>query len=112
MKVGKIEGFTLICALTPHEPHLHPAMKSKNKPAQTAAERRHVALVAELPCIVCGAPGPSEVHEPEQSLWFASMPLCAPCHRGPEGWHGTRLRWTLRKMSELRAINETLRALA
>ena len=24
--------------------------------------------------------------------------------RGPEGWHGTRLRWSLRKMDELKAI--------
>ena len=87
-------------------------MKSKNKPKQTAAEAEYAAAIAEQPCVVCGAPGPSEVHEPEQGLWFASMPLCFACHRGPEGWHGTRLRWTLRKMSELRAINETVKALA
>jgi hypothetical protein len=87
-------------------------MQSKNKPAQTAAERRHVARVADLSCVVCDAPGPSEVHEPEQGLWFASMPLCAACHRGPDGWHGTRRRWTFRKMDELKAINETHRRLA
>lgn len=84
-------------------------MRSKNKPKQTAAEAAHVARIAEMACIVCEAPGPSEVHEPEQGLWFASMPLCAACHRGPEGWHGTRLRWKLRKVSELTAINETIR---
>lgn len=87
-------------------------MKSKNKPAQTAAEREHVQRVAQLPCVVCGSNEGSEVHEPEQGMWFISMPLCAPCHRGPEGWHGTRLRWKLRKMSELKAINETGRLLA
>ena len=87
-------------------------MHSKNKSAQTAAERRHVAKVAALPCVVCGASGPSEVHEPEQGLWFASIPLCMPCHRGPEGWHGTRLRWKLRKVTELQAIDKTNRALA
>ena len=38
--------------------------------------------------------------------------LCANCHRGPDGWHGTRLRWKLRKFNELLAINETLRRLA
>jgi hypothetical protein len=84
-------------------------MRSKNKPAQTKAESAHAARIAEMPCVVCDAPGPSEVHEPEQGLWFASMPLCYACHRGPEGWHGTRLRWSLRKMTELKAINETLR---
>lgn len=87
-------------------------MHSKNKPAQTAAERRHVAKVAALPCSVCGDTGPVEVHEPEQGLWFASIPLCIPCHRGPDGWHGTRLRWKLRKVTELQAIDKTNRALA
>ena len=84
-------------------------MRSKNKPAQTKAEAAHTARLAEMPCVVCDTPGPSEVHEPEQGLWFASMPLCPACHRGPEGWHGTRLRWTLRKMDELKAIDQTNR---
>ena len=87
-------------------------MQSKNKPRPTAAETAHIARIAELECIICEAPGPSEVHEPEQGLWFASMPLCAACHRGPEGWHGTRLRWKLRKMSELAAINKTIQQLS
>lgn len=68
-------------------------------------------MLAEMDCVICGAPGPSEVHEPEQGLWFVSMPLCASCHRGSDGWHGTRLRWRLRKMDELKAINETYRRL-
>lgn len=83
-------------------------MRSKNKPAQTKAEAAHAARLAEQPCVVCEEPGPSEVHEPEQGLWFASMPLCYACHRGPEGWHGTRLRWSLRKMTELKAINKAI----
>jgi len=87
-------------------------LQSKNKPAPTKAEREHIARIAELDCIVCSAPGPSEVHEPEQGLWFASMPLCAACHRGPDGWHGTRLRWKLRKVSELSAINQTIKELS
>jgi hypothetical protein len=87
-------------------------MQSKNKPKPTKAEADHIARIAGLDCIVCAAPGPSEVHEPEQGLWFASMPLCAACHRGPEGWHGTRLRWKLRKVSELSAINDTIKELS
>ena len=83
-------------------------MRSKNKPAMTRAERAHVERAAQLPCVVCGAAGPSEVHEPEQGLWFASVPLCIPCHRGPQGWHGTRLRWTLNRVNELQAINATV----
>ena len=73
----------------------------------TKAERARVARVKELPCIVCDALGPSEAHEPDQGLWHIAVPLCFECHRGTQGWHGTRLRWTLRKMSELKAINRT-----
>ncbi len=87
-------------------------MKSKNKKSKTAAEKAHTERVAALPCAVCGTYDGSEVHEPEQGMWFIAIPLCAPCHRGPEGWHGTRQRWSLRKMTELKAINETLRMLA
>jgi hypothetical protein len=86
-------------------------MRSKNKPSPTGREQSHITRVAQLDCIVCDASGPSEVHEPEQGLWFVSIPLCPACHRGPEGWHGTRLRWKLRKFTELMAINETQRQL-
>jgi hypothetical protein len=86
-------------------------MHSKNKPRQSSTERLHAARVAPMDCIVCGASGPSEVHEPEQGMWFCAVPLCASCHRGHDGWHGTRLRWTLRKMTEMKAINETHRKL-
>lgn len=87
-------------------------MQSRNKPRQTTAEARHAARVAALPCVVCEAPSPSEVHEPEQGLWFASIPLCRACHTGPDGWHGTRRRWTLHRVSELQAIDRTHRKLA
>lgn len=86
-------------------------MQSKNKKAQTVAEAAHTARVAELDCIVCEAQGPSQVHEPEQGMWYVSIPLCPACHTGPQGWHGTRLRWTLRKMGEIKAINATLQRL-
>lgn len=87
-------------------------MRSKNKPAMTRKESEHVERVAELPCIVCGSESGTEVHEPRQGFWYLSVPLCVPCHRGPEGWHGTRLRWSLNKMDELKAINQTLERLA
>jgi hypothetical protein len=87
-------------------------MQSKNKPAMTVAESAHVARVAALPCGVCEAPPPSEVHEPEQGMWWISMPLCPLCHRGPQGWHGDRTRWKLRKLfTELPVINDTIRKL-
>ncbi len=87
------------------------SVKSKNKPSMTVAEREHVDKLAQLDCIICGAAG-VEVHEPEQGLWFISMPLCPTCHRHPVyGWHGERRNWKARKMDELDAINATIRRL-
>lgn len=86
-------------------------MFSKNKAKQNANEKLHAANIAAMDCVVCGNHGPSEVHEPEQGFWFVAVPLCFECHRGKDGWHGTRLRWNLRKISELKAINETVRRL-
>jgi len=83
-------------------------MRSKNKPAQTVAERRHVERLAEQSCVVCGD-APVEIHEFEQGQWFTSVPVCMPCHRGPEGWHGTRARWTRARVDMLSAINEAHR---
>ena len=83
-------------------------MRSKNKPTMTAAESRHVSKLAEQPCACCDSDGPVEIHEFEQGAWFASVPLCIECHRGSAGWHGTRLRWSLRKMDMVKAINKTI----
>ena len=86
-------------------------MWSKNKPKPTLAEHEHIMRIKELPCVVCDEPGPSECHEFEQGLWWASVPLCQACHRGPEGYHGTRLRWTLQRMDMVKAINDTVKKL-
>ena len=79
-------------------------MRSKGKPAQTALEKRWVSLLAEQPCVVCGAHG-VEIHEWEQGHWFSAVPLCPDHHRGPHGWHGDRLAWTLARMDQDKAIN-------
>lgn len=86
-------------------------MHSKNKKAQTAAEKRHVTRLAELPCVVCGAHG-VEVHEIKQGAWFLSCALCPDCHRGSvNGIHGQRRIWAVKKMDELDALSETIRML-
>lgn len=84
-------------------------MQSKNKPTQTADEAAYVAIIATLPCVVCQA-SPVEVHEFEQGNWWTAVPLCFDDHRGKDGWHGTRQRWQLRKVTMLDAIAETVRA--
>ena len=87
-------------------------MWSKNKKAMTAGERAHVTRVKELPCALCGVSGPSEAHEIEQGKWFLSVALCASCHRdGKLGIHGEKVMWRTLKITELDALNETLRGL-
>lgn len=87
-------------------------MQSKNKKTPTAAERRHIARIKEMNCVVCGTHGPSECHEINQGQWFTSMPLCSDCHRGSiNGIHGQRRMWSLLKMDELAALNATLEIL-
>lgn len=85
-------------------------MQSRKKPAPTATERKHIERIAQMPCAVCGCDGPSEVHEPEQGKWFLSIPLCIVCHRDNKyGLHGQRMNWKALKLSEMGALNETLR---
>jgi len=64
-------------------------------------ERAHLARVKELPCSVCGAPGPSEAHHIKQGLQFGPV----------MGWHGQKRAWAVRKLDELDALNETIRNL-
>jgi hypothetical protein len=72
-------------------------MKTK-RPAATADEKRHMAAVAALGCILCQhlefGPTPAEVHHVrERHGWgrsghFATIPLCPVHHRGqPFGVH-------------------------
>jgi hypothetical protein len=72
-------------------------------------ERMHLALVKELNCSVCDAPGPSEAHHIKQGLQYTCVALCPDCHRGPVlGWHGQKRMWSIKKMDELDALNKTI----
>jgi len=87
-------------------------MQSKNKKTMTVEERRHVENVKDLPCAVCDAFGPCDAHEIAQGLWYLSIPLCRDCHTNAIlGIHGQKRAWLVRKMTELDALNETLRRL-
>lgn len=87
-------------------------MNSKNKTRPTHAESQHIADIKSLPCSVCGAPAPSEAHEPVQGLWWVSIALCADCHRGSfNGLHGQKRMWLVNKMNEWDALNVTIRRL-
>src|SRR6185369_17392336 len=85
-------------------------MHSKNKRKMDATERLHVDLVKSKNCVICGKGPGSEAHEIKQGAWFLSVSLCADCHRGSKnGIHGEKVAWRVAKMSELDALNETLR---
>lgn len=83
-------------------------MRTKNAKAISAAESSHMALVKELPCSCCDAPGPSEAHHIKQGCHFATIPLCWSCHRGPLGLHGTKAMLKIRKLEEIDLLNITI----
>jgi hypothetical protein len=87
-------------------------MWSKNKKPPTASEKRHIERIKEMDCVVCGAHGPSDCHELEQGLWFASIPLCKDCHQGSlNGIHGQKRIWNVKKLDELSALALTVEKL-
>lgn len=82
-------------------------MNSRPSPA----ERVHLARVKALPCSVCDAPGPSQAHHISQQTAWTCIALCADCHQGASGWHGTRALWNVRKLDQLGALAITIRRL-
>jgi hypothetical protein len=85
------------------------------KHAPTAAEKRHMARVAQLPCAICGQPGPSIVHHMRAGFGGAqrapnalTMPLCWEHHVGKTGIHGDRSAWRLRNIDEYTVLADTI----
>lgn len=76
-----------------------------------AAERLYLAWLKEQPCGVCGQAGPSDAHHIEQHQQYLCIPLCKDCHTGYNGWHGTKALWKIRKLTELKVLNETIKRL-
>lgn len=67
----------------------------------TAAARRHIARVKELPCVICHKPGPSDAHhcicgryDQRKASDFRVIPLCKECHQwGPMAIHENKRAW-------------------
>ena len=83
--------------------------------------KRHLRRVADYGkdygCIVCGAPF-SHVHHVlegrtpgRRSDDMLTVPLCLACHTGEHGIHGDRLRWSLAKTDEMKALAQVLKDL-
>lgn len=84
----------------------------------SAAGKRHIGRVKSLPCVVCGEFGPSDAHHirtgqgmSQRANDFLAIPLCKPCHQGPNGLHGDRALWKIYKMTELDALARTIEEL-
>lgn len=84
----------------------------------SAASKRHMARVAELPCSVCGRAGPSCVHHPrfaagigQRASDWLTIALCPECHQGQHGIHGDRSAWRLRGLDEPAALARTIERL-
>lgn len=86
-------------------------MRTKNAKRITDKESDHLRSVKELPCSVCDAEGPSEAHHMSQGNHWTAIALCVDCHRGHNGWHGTKAFWKIRKLTELDALAATIRRL-
>jgi hypothetical protein len=73
----------------------HKRIREKYNPVPNAEERRHEQRLETLPCIGCGRFG-VELHHtmvefPEKRFrrdHRYQLPVCADCHRGPQGIHG------------------------
>lgn len=71
----------------------------------TPRERKHLATIKEMDCIVCGAPGPSIAHHVRQHSQFTTLPLCEDCHVGNHnGIHRQQRIWKVKKLDELDAL--------
>jgi hypothetical protein len=83
----------------------------------SAASKRHMGRVAELPCCICGAHGVHVHHVREgvgmgqrQSDWL-TIPVCPSCHTGPKGIHGDKTMLRIYKKDELDLLAETIERL-
>lgn len=74
------------------------------KAKATAAQRQHMADLAEMPCVLCAALGMEQstkttIHHirhgqgmAQRSSHWLTVPLCQECHQGDEGTHGDKSR--------------------
>lgn len=89
----------------------------------SAAGKRHMHEVAQLPCVLClrlgqGRTWPVEVHHLREGQGkgrrasdFLTIPACPDCHRGPQGIHGDRTYLRIAKCGELDLLADTIQML-
>lgn len=78
----------------------------------------YMGKVKQLPCAVCGAPAPSEVHHVIHGRYgsakasdFDTIPLCSSCHRtGPDAIHRGKESWRKKFGNDYDYIKQTQKA--
>lgn len=92
------------------------------KPAKEAPDPARMAKVKQLPCVVCGAPPPSDAHHcicgrygTRKAPDSMTIPLCKECHQdGPQAIHRGKASWIARNGNDfefLDAVNEQIEAM-
>jgi hypothetical protein len=76
-------------------------MRTKNARAIDADEAAWLADVKSVPCVFSDKPPPGEAHHVKQGRHFCTVATSPECH-------AARV-WRLGKMTELDAVNETIR---
>lgn len=74
------------------------------KAPKSTKARAHLARVKELPCVICGKPGPSDAHHcfcgrygQRKASDMETIPLCKECHQiGPLAIHNDKTGWIAR----------------
>ena len=83
----------------------------------------YLGRVKQLDCVLCAAlnmpqESVTEAHHlrsghgmSDRASDYLVIALCVDCHRGPNGFHGTKTLMKLAKMTELDLLAETIKAL-
>ena len=88
-----------------------PRVSKKKAKSQTAEKSRYMVAVKGLDCCICGQSGPSEAHHCRSDFMlrcdWQTIPLCIPCHKGPEGYHGSKKPWERRNGKDHEYVAQT-----
>ena len=92
------------------------------KASKEARDPKRLVRVKSLPCVVCGAPPPSDAHHcicgrysTRKAPDSMTIPLCKKCHQwGPNAIHNGKESWVDRNGNDfafLDMVNEQLEAM-
>jgi hypothetical protein len=84
----------------------------------TKHEKQYMDIIAQQPCVLCGAHG-VELHHlregqgmSQRASNYMVIPLCPSCHRGSSGLHGNRALLKIQKVEELDLLARTIETFA